>query len=426
MPQHRLRDIRQEGFADRVPVEEAIQWIDRHSPCDSTLGDSEPLLLEDAVGRILAQPFVALADKPPVDTAVENGYALRSAETVGAGSYNPLPFHIQIGNQALGLLSTALISSGTPLPPGADAVAPFDLVRVASDIAELIGSVAQGTGVNLQGHEIRNASTLVEPSRPLRPSDLGLIAGFGISQVRVLPRPLVRIILAGCKPSQANSPDANGPDSNGLMLRALVARDGGVIELCEYGIADRDALAGLIARPGADVVLVCGRSGTGPDDVAPLALADAGTLSIHGIALRPAASTGMGAAGDVPVILLPGNPLACLCAYDLFAGRLIRRLGGRSPHLPYLVRRAIVGRKIVSSIGDLELCRVRWIAAKAAAKVSGEAAGEAIPLNSADSGGLASVARADGFILVPAALEGYAPGTSIDVYLYDGAESVEA
>jgi molybdopterin molybdotransferase len=194
------------------------------------------------------------------------------------------------------------------------------------------------------------------------------------------------------------------------MLRALVARDGGVVELCACGIADRAAIAALIAPPGADVVLVCGRTGTGPDDEAPLALAAAGTLAIHGIAISPGASAGMGLAGDTPVVLLPGSPLACLCAYDLFAGRLIRRLGGRSSQLPYLVRNATVGRKIVSAIGDVELCRVRLIA------------GEAFPSGSPDSGGLASVSRADGFVLIPAALEGYAPGTPVVVHLYDGAD----
>ncbi len=413
-----LRDIRQEGFADRVPVEKALEWVDSHG----TLGDAEEIRVEEAAGRVLTQPFVAPADQPPADTAVEDGYALRSEETVGAGSYNPLPFRIQSGNHALNPVSTALVCSGTPLPQGADAVAPFDLVRVGAESAELIGSVARGTGVHLQGQEVRQAATLIESQRPLRPSDLGLIASFGIERVRVVRRPLVRIIFAGCKSPQAcDAADAKGPDANGPMLRALVTRDGGVIERCECGIADRTAMAGLISRPGADVVLVCGRTGTGADDEAPLALAAAGTLSIHGIALRPGDSTGMGSAGGVPVILLPGSPLACLCAYDLFAGRAIRRLGGRSSNLPYLVRHATVGRKIVSSIGNLELCRVRLVAWEA----TGEAAGEAIPVGSADSGGLASAARADGFILVPATLEGYAPGSSVAVYLYDGAEYVE-
>lgn len=409
-------DIRLQGFADRIPVEQALEWVDRHAACRAKPGDSEAVAVEDAAGRTPAQPFVSPADLPPVDMAVEDGYALRSAETVGASSYNPLLFRLQEGghslsDHSLGAQCAALVSSGTPLPMGADAVASFDLVRVAGECAELTGGVAHGAGVSLQGHEVRKGAALIEASRPLRPSDLGFIASFGVAEVCVVRRPRVRIILAGCKP------DAKSSDANGIMLRALVARDGGVMESCEYGIAERAAMAERIARGGADVVLVCGRTGTGADDEAPLALAAAGTLAIHGIALRPGASTGMGMAGEVPVILLPGTPLACLCAYDLFAGRLIRRLGGRASQLPYAVRNAVAGRKFVSSVGDLELCRVRLVA--------GEAGAEAIPLGSAESGGVASVARADGFVLVPAALEGYAVGSRVDVYLYDCAESVE-
>lgn len=394
-----------EGFGGRVSVDQAIEWIDTHLK----IADSEEILVDFVVGRVLAQPFVSPADAPITDFAVQDGYALRSAETVGASSYNPLVFCIQADLPTLMPFSAALVSSGTPLPQGADAVAPFDVVRVGTGIAELMGTVARGVGTVLRGQEARQGTQLIDTSRPLRPSDLGLISSFGIERVRVSRRPLVRLILAGRKPSGI----CELADSNGPMLRAHVLRDGGAIETCEYGINKRAAIAELIALPGADVVLVCGRTGTGPDDEAPLALGAAGNLFIHGIAMRPGGSTGMGSVGSIPVILLPGSPLDCLYAYDLFAGRLIRRLSGRCPQLPYRVRKTKVGRKIISSIGNVELCRVSLVA------------GEAIPFGAADSGGLASVGRADGFVFVPAPLEGYAPGTHVDVYMYDEAGDAE-
>lgn len=392
-----LRDVRLQGFGERVPVDEALQWIDGHPK----ITESEELPIDAACGRVLAQPFVAPADIPAADIAARDGYALLSAETIGAGSYNPLLFRLQCGQSPLGSFSAALVSSGTPLPPGADAVAPFELARVATDTVELLGPVARGSDVTLAGQEARKGTTLVDSSRPLRPSDLGLISLFGVERIRVIRQPLVRIVVTGPKPS-GNLAEANGP-----MLRALVARDGGLLELSECSVTERDDIANLIARPGADVVLVCGRTGTGADDDAPIALGEVGTLSIHGIALRPGGSTGMGSVGRVPVILLPGSPLACFSAYDLFAGRLIRRLGGRCSQLPYRVRKAKAGRKIVSSIGNVEFCRVRLVAE------------EVIPIGSANAGGLACVARADGFVLVPAPLEGYAQGTLVDVYMYD-------
>ena len=154
------------------------------------------------------------------------------------------------------------------------------------------------------------------------------------------------------------------------------------------------------------MILVAGRTGTGADDEAPPALAKLGELAIHGIALRPGGSTGMGLSGATPVLLLPGDPLACLCAYELLAGRLIRNLAGRSPELPHPVQMAKVGRKIVSAIGFVDLCRVRLVD------------GCVEPVASVEFGGLASAVRADGFLVIPAPLEGYAPGTEVKVHLY--------
>ena len=71
----------------------------------------------------------------------------------------------------------------------------------------------------------------------------------------------------------------------------------------------------------------------GKEDHTPAVLAECGELLVHGVAMRPASPAGVGVLGDRLVFLLPGNPVSCLCAYDLFAGRAIRKLGGRSPEI---------------------------------------------------------------------------------------------
>jgi molybdopterin molybdotransferase len=411
------RDIRLEGFDSRSSFDEALGWIDGHSqPLNA-----EEVTVTTASGRVLARPFLIPSDQPPADTAEMNGYALRSTETIGAGGYNPLPFRLQQDPRQLNHASALLISSGSVMPQDADAIVSFDLVRSGADAIEVIEPVTRGAGVNFKGQETQAGAPLIENSRPLRPADLGLIASFGVAAVEAVRRPRVRLILTGCKsPSDGNSGDASGP-----MVRALIARDGGVIEpgVDQLSVPSAQSanpedsawlaqsvqatLAELIAKPGADLILVCGLTGTGPDDVAPLALEAAGSLEVHGIALHPGGSAGLGMVGETPVILLPGSPLHCLCAYDLLAGRLIRRLGKRSSQLPYTVRKVVVGRKIVSSIGNFELVQVRLVS------------GEVVPLGQAGSGGLTAAARADGFVLVPAPLEGYRSGTPVSVYIYD-------
>jgi molybdopterin molybdotransferase len=122
--------------------------------------------------------------------------------------------------------------------------------------------------------------------------------------------------------------------------------------------------------------------------------------------MRPSSPTGLGRIQHRLVFLLPGNPVSCLCAYDFFAGRAIRTLGGRSPEWPYRPIRARLARKISSPIGRLDYARVRV----------GD--GTVEPLAVGGASVLSSTTRADGFVVVPADSEGFAPGTDVEVWLY--------
>src|SRR5690606_15980027 len=95
------------------------------------------------------------------------------------------------------------------------------------------------------------------------------------------------------------------------------------------------------------------------EDHAPALLAEAGELAVHGIAMRPSSPAGFGRLGATLVFLLPGNPVSCLCAYDFFAGRALRLLGGRPPDWPHRRVRAVLTRKIASAVGRVDYCRVR-------------------------------------------------------------------
>ena len=154
-------------------------------------------------------------------------------------------------------------------------------------------------------------------------------------------------------------------------------------------------------------MLVAGRSGTGADDDSVAALAAVGRVDAHGLAIAPGGTAGLGRIGNVPVVLLPGEPLACLAAYELLAGRAVRRLAGLPPELPHRRRRLRLTTKIAAQIGTTELWLVRHD-------------GEGIaPLAPPDRAALAMTAAAIGFVLVPAGSEGYQAGSELEVYLLD-------
>jgi molybdopterin molybdotransferase len=122
--------------------------------------------------------------------------------------------------------------------------------------------------------------------------------------------------------------------------------------------------------------------------------------------MRPSSPTGLGRIGQRLVFLLPGNPVSSLCAYDFFAGRAIRAMGGREKAWPYRSIRAVLARKISSPIGRLDYARVKLVGDRV----------EPIAVGGASI--LSSTTRADGFVIVDDDSEGCAEGTEIDVWLY--------
>ncbi len=407
-------DIRMRGFHERTTVERVWSWLDgRIQRLDA---EPVPVSLNKACGRVISSAVVAPLDVPSFDRSAMDGFALRGAETSGAGDYNPLSLRI-VGQSLPGKpfdgempASTAVrIMTGAPLPSGADAVLPAEFTREVGGHVEFTTAVAPGRNVGRRGEDVATGVTVLEAGRRLRPQDVGLLASLGLPSVSVVRRPKVRVIATG---NELAVPGAvRGPfqifDSNSVTLRALIERDGGKIESLRLLADDREVIKASLTEPGADVILVSGGSSVGAEDHAPEVLAEVGELAIHGVAMRPSSPAGIGHIANTLVFLLPGNPVSCLCAYDFFAGRAIRSLGGRSPDWPYMRQRVATGSKIVSAIGRVDYCRVRL------------EAGFIQPISTSGASILSSTTRATGFVIVPAELEGYGPGTEVDVFLYD-------
>ena len=189
------------------------------------------------------------------------------------------------------------------------------------------------------------------------------------------------------------------------MLAALAQRDGALVDFPGVVRDDADAILAAL-HADADVVIISGGSSVGIEDLAPMLVAKHGELAIHGIAMRPSSPSGMGRLGHRLVFLVPGNPVSALCAYDFFAGRAIRVLGGRPAAWPYRSLRGTLTRKISSPIGRLDYARVR---------VTGT---QVEPLSVSGASVLTSTTRADGFVVVGDDSEGFAAGADVDVWLY--------
>jgi len=407
-------DVRMRGFAKRHTVKEAIAWLD----AQLLLLASESVPLRIAANRVLAASIVSDFDVPGFDRATMDGYAVIADSTEGATSYTRLPLTV-VGDSmpghpfegVVGPGEAVRIMTGAPIPRGADAVLPAEWIEIEKDsrpnVISALASVSPGKNLGRRGEDIVRGSTLFEAGRVLRPQDLGVLSSIGYGPVNVIRRPRVRLAVTGNEllPSGSSPRGFQIADANGPMLAALIERDGGNVDF--PGLVQDDAAAILDAlQSDADIVVVSGGSSVGIEDLAPVLLAHHGELAVHGIAMRPSSPTGFGRLGARIVFLLPGNPVSSLCAYDFFAGRAIRALGGRGKEWPYRTMRGRLGRKISSPIGRLDYARVRI------------ADGIVEPLAVAGASLLSSTTRADGFVIIGDDSEGFAAGADVDVWLY--------
>ena len=408
-----LNDVRMRGFTQRTEVPSALAWVDAQSAARLP---GESIALEQASGRVLFEDVVAPIAVPEFDRAAMDGYALRGNETTGAGDYNPLELpvvgHAWPGRPFDGPVPAGAairIMTGAPVPHGLDAVVPAEYVTEQDGRIAITQAVAPGQHVGRVGEDIASGSTALSAGRRLRPQDVGLVASLGISQLQVVRQPRVRLLVTG---NEVRAPGSSKGmyeiyDANSMTLRGLLARDGAVLESHQRIGDDPHTIEQALAAPGADVILISGGSSVGAEDHAPRLLEKLGELAIHGVAMRPSSPAGMGRIGNALVFLLPGNPVSCLCAYDFFAGRAIRRLGGRPTDWPYPAQRAIVARKIVSQVGRVDYVRVKL----------GPEGVEPLALSGASM--LSTTTRADGFVVAPAESEGFGPGSEVTVHLYE-------
>jgi len=422
-------DVRGRGFPTRAEVDAVLRLLDTRI---ATLS-SESISLALAAERVLSSAIHSPVNVPGFIRAAMDGFAVLATDTFGATVDNPRVLAV-VGEawparpygDTLTPGQAVRIMTGAPVPTGADAILVVEAARMEADGRVLAREqVAAGRHIARVGEDVEQGRGVLSAGRCLRPQDLGLLASIGVGTVPVVRRPRVAILVTGNEllPPGSVPEGYRIVDSNSPMLAALVVRDGAACLPVQYLPDDEAILRNAIrgASETADVILVSGGSSVGAEDHAPRVVAELGELAIHGIAVRPAGPTGVAflqrlpsdrnaGLSSIPLFLLPGNPVSCLCAYDLFAGRVVRRLGGRSWELPYRKVSRTLAAKITSVVGRVDYVRV---------KVEGD---RVIPLVMGGASNLSSIVIADGFLLVERDREQLAPGETVEVWLYSSAE----
>lgn len=352
--------------ADMIPVEEAR---DRILAFFSTLGvERKPLL--DALGQVLAEDIIAPFDIPPLDNTGMDGYAVRAGDTTGATESAPITLKVVADLAAGYILDTPVgageavrIMTGAPIPPGADAVVPFEetdeVLRDPNQPAfkrqsvQVMKAAKPGANIRERAGDVREGQRVLPAGRVLRPSEVGVLASIGLFEVPVIRRPVVAILSTGDEVTAPGEPLLPGRiyDANATSVASMVIKCGGIPRL--LGIA-RDTVEDLTRkiRQGFDADMLVTSAGVsrGDFDVVKDVLASEGAIDFWTVRMRPGKPLAFGAFNTpdgrkVPHLGLPGNPVSSMVSFELFGRPAIFKMLGRSdwerPMLRAITRQAI-------------------------------------------------------------------------------------
>jgi len=290
--------------------------------------------LNQAVGRVLAEPVKARWDLPPADNSAMDGYAFAFAGLQEGSVLNlvgsSFAGHPHQGSVAPG--EAIQITTGAPLPAGTDTVVPLEETEQQDGRLRLIRKPRPEQHVRRRGEEFFNGEDLLPAGTPLAAGEIGLLASAGITRVRAYPKPRVALLSTGDELVELGQAPGPGQIVNS-NLHLLIARLGELgYESLPLGIA-RDTPEGLsdAIRSGlqADLFLSTGGVSVGEKDYVQA------TLNRHGferkfwkVAIKPGKPVLFGTIGTTPVFGLPGNPAATAATFELFVRPALRRLAG--------------------------------------------------------------------------------------------------
>jgi len=401
-------------YLDDIPLAEAWQRFinaltetQRWQPLAA-----ETIPLEQALGRVTAEPVWARLSAPHYHASAMDGYAVRAQDTASASDTHPV--QLALGPAA------QYVDTGDPLPNWADAVIPIEHVNQKAEgsgqkavAIEIRAAVTPWSHVRSMGEDMVATELVLPAQHILRPVDLGAIAGCGHSTVSVWRKPRVAILPTGTELVPVGSEPKAGDilEYNSLVLAAQVQQWGGLPTRYPILPDDEKQIANAVAEAAAshDLVLLNAGSSAGSEDFSARVVEAVGQLLVHGVAVRPGHPVILGIShSGTPIIGVPGYPVSAALTGEIFVEPVLAKWLGREPYQPPTLP-AVLTRKVLSPLGDDEYLRVTL----------GQVGSRAVATPLARGAGvITSLVRADGIVRIPHHHEGLNAGDPVTVHLY--------
>ncbi|XP_071238350.1 gephyrin a isoform X6 [Salvelinus alpinus] len=317
---------------------------------------TEIINYRDGMGRVLAQDVYAKDNLPPFPASVKDGYAVRAADgpgdrfIIGESQAGQQPTHTVMPGQVM------RVTTGAPIPCGADAVVQVEdteLLRESDDGTEelevrILVQARPGLDIRPIGHDIKRGECVLSKGTHMGPSEIGLLATVGVTEVEVQKFPVVAVMSTGNE--LLNPEDDLHPgkirDSNRSTLLATIQEHGyPTINLGIVGDNPDDLLNALnegISR--ADVIITSGGVSMGEKDYLKQVLDIDLHAQIHfgRVFMKPGLPTTF-ATVDIDgarklIFALPGNPVSAVVTCNLFVIPALRKMQGILDPRPTIIK----------------------------------------------------------------------------------------
>ena len=412
------------GRSGLVPLDDAQKLLEERLALCSNRA-IEDVSLEKCLGRILGQDICSKEDIPPYPRSVMDGYAVKAGETFGATEGMPAYLRVS-GEVKMGEFPEVgpaveccfKIATGGLLPPDTDAVVMLEhTVQTGTEMIEIVKPVALGENIIGRGDDVKKGDPLLKSGHCLRPQDIGLLAGLGITTLGVQPLVHVGIFSTGDEivPFDQTPPPGKVRDMNSVNLAALAQKQGAIPTF--YGVIKDDEELFLAAVRKAleenDIVIFSGSSSVGSRDLGESIVCKLADLLIHGVAIKPGKPVIVAFSGNKALFGLPGHPVSASVAFDLFVRPVIDSFSGRTfSDLPQSrTVQAICKRNMNSAGGRTDFIRVSLTRNNSGGYEAHPVLGK--------SGALSTMVAADGFFRIEESSQGVESGEMVVVYLYD-------
>jgi len=406
-----------------MSFDEAKQVIDEKLKL-GVVGEEETSLLE-AYGRILAENVVSTLDIPPFNRSTVDGYAVKAADTFGAEEGKPAKLvslgMVSVGEQPKICIEkgeTAEIVTGAPVPEGADAIVMVEDTDKRDAELCVFRVVTRDENVMKRGSDIKKGETVLKVGRVLGASEIGVLAAIGLTRVKVFKVPVVAVLSTGAEVAEPGKelPAGKIYDINAYSLSTAVRESGGKPVFLGVVADDKDKLSKALKRAltSADMVLTSGGVSVGPKDYMPQIVNSLGEpgVFISGIAVKPGKPTTVALMGKKPVFSLPGHPTSALLLFHLLARPVLKFMSGR-PTTEDKTVKALATKRMFSAKGRRTFVMVKLKLDKFDRRV-------VEPVETGASGAITTLAKADGFVEIPANQQFIDAGEEVVVTLLKG------